>query len=256
MSKWRCNVCGYVYEGEKPPAECPICGVGPEEFSSVGETTVATARPIPAKRWKCTVCDYVHVGETPPDVCPLCGAGSDAFVLLSDDAQSLTAEAIAAAGLGTARSALNKVSYGLYIITSVNAGQLNGQCCNTAFQLTDQPTRLAVCLNKENLTHEYIMASAVFAISMLSTNQLDMVRHFGYQSGRNVNKFKDIEYIAGKNGCPILKNGVAYVEGTILPEKSVDVGTHTLFIGDVTAGRMIVDEDPLTYHLYRENRAK
>ncbi len=249
MNKWRCNVCGYIHEGETAPAECPVCGVGPEEFTIF--TDKAEQRQ-PGKRWKCTVCDYVHTGDTPPDSCPLCGVSAELFVLLLDETISLTREAVAEAGMDTANSAMDKISYGLYIVTSIKDNNINGQCCNTVFQLTSKPLRISICLNKRNLTHQYVMDSGVFAVSMLGTEQTEAVRRFGYQSGRNVDKFAGIEYLAGQNGCPILTNCLAYVEAKVL--QTLDVGTHTLFIADVTAGRMVANEEALTYSLYRSKK--
>lgn len=251
MNKWRCSVCGYIHEGAELPAECPICGVGPEEFTVVIETS---APKQAGKRWKCTVCDYVHSGDTPPDKCPVCGVGQELFVLLLDEVLELTPEAVLAAGLDTANSAVDKISYGLYIVTSVKDTKLNGQCCNTLFQLTSNPLRVSVCLNKNNLTHEYLMDSGVLAVSMLTASQSEAVGRFGYQSGRTTDKFAGVEYITGKNGCPILKNCLAYIEASLLPDKIVDVGTHTLFIADVTAGRMVANQEALTYSFYRNNK--
>ncbi|WP_425057781.1 FMN reductase (NADH) RutF [Sporomusa carbonis] len=252
MNKWRCNVCGYIHEGDKPPAACPVCGVGPEEFVEVREAAKETKTA--GKRWKCTVCDYIHEGDAPPDRCPLCGVSSELFILLTDDVQVLTPEAVAQAGVDTASAALDKVSYGLYIVTSVKDNNINGQCCNTVFQLTSKPLRISVCLNKNNLTHEYVMASGVFAVSVLGINQMEAVRRFGYKSGRTSDKFAGIEYIAGRNGCPVLKDCLAYIEAKVLAEKTVDVGTHTLFVADVTAGRTVANEEALTYSLYRRSK--
>lgn len=249
MSKWRCNVCGYIHEGEKPPAECPICGVGPEDFAVVSEQP---EKKQAGKRWKCTVCDYIHIGDNPPDSCPLCGVGADLFVLLLDEMVALTREAVAEAGMDTANSALDKISYGLYIVTSIKDNNINGQCCNTVFQLTSKPLRVSICLNKRNLTHQYVMDSGVFAVSMLGTEQTDAVKKFGYQSGRNTDKFADVEYLVGQNGCPILTNCLAYIEAKVL--QSIDVGTHTLFIADVTAGRLVANEEALTYSLYKSKK--
>lgn len=251
MNKWRCNVCGHIHEGDKPPAECPICGVGAEDFTVMKE--LEAKQPV-VKRWKCTVCDYVHTGDTPPDNCPLCGVGSELFVLLLGEAVKLTREAVAEAGVETANSALDKISYGLYIVTSVKDNTINGQCCNTVFQVTSNPLRVSICLNKNNLTHEYVTTSGVFAVSMLGSEQTDAVRRFGYQSGRTVDKFAGVEYISGKNGCPILKDCLAYIEAKVVPDKTVDIGTHTLFIADVTSGRMVANDEALTYSLYRRSK--
>ena len=251
MKRWRCNVCGYIHEGEAPPEKCPICGVGPEEFSL--QTEKKAAKPA-GKRWKCTVCDYVHNGEEPPEKCPLCGVDASQFVLLLDEISQLTAEAVQGAGLDTANSAVDKISYGLYVVTSIKDNKINGQCCNTLFQLTSKPLRVAVCLNKKNLTHDYLLDSGVLAVSLLSREQSEAVRWFGYQSGRTTDKFATQEYLAAQNGCPILKNCLAYIEARVLPEKTVDVGTHTLFVADVTAGRMVADQEAMTYSFYQKNK--
>lgn len=252
MKKWRCTVCDYHHEEDTPPAECPVCSADREEFV----LEPGTAATETAKRWKCIVCDYVHVGAEPPAVCPVCGVGRENFVLLEDITAELTPEALADTTEGTARSALDKLSYGLYVLTSYKERDINGQCVNTVFQLTSQPLRIAVCINKNNLTHEYLMASGVFAVSILSKNHFDKVGVFGYRSGRTVDKFTDINYLKGQNGCPILTDCLAYLEARVLPEKSVDVGTHTLFVADVTAGRLAINEDPLTYTFYRANKTR
>ena len=254
MKRWLCRVCGYEHEGSTPPQECPICGVGPDEFTLM-ELKVSPRIVVP-KRWKCTVCDYVHEGDEPPETCPLCNVGKEFFVLLEDRAIVFSPETVYETNESTSRAALDKISYGLYVVTSINGDKINGQCSNTVFQLTDKPLQLAVCLNKNNLTYEYLEQSGVLAISVLEQNDLGMVRTFGYQSGRKVDKFAGVEYIKGQNGCPILKNCVAYLEGRVLRDKIVDVGTHSLFVIDVTAGMTISDQQPLTYLYFREHKNK
>lgn len=255
MKKWLCTVCGYQHEQDAPPAECPVCGVDRENFIQEPETCAAAAANTTI-RWKCIICDYVHVGAEPPEVCPVCGVGKENFVLLEDIMAKLTPEALAETTEGTARSALDKLSYGLYVITSFKGNAINGQCANTVLQLTSQPLRIAVCINKNNLTHEYMLDSGVFAISILGKNHFDKVRAFGYRSGRTIDKFADINYLKGQNGCPVLTDCLAYLEARIIPDKSVDVGTHTLFVADVTAGRLAINDDPLTYSFYRANKMR
>ena len=250
MRKWVCDVCGYIHEGDKPPAECPICGVGPEQFSLVNEQQPSSIEP--EKRWKCDVCDYVHVGEHPPEVCPLCGVGREHFHLLTGSTQALTIAAIQSANQSTANAALDLISYGLYVVTSIKDGKLNGQTANSVLQLTSQPPQIAVCINKRNLTHEYIEASGKFTVSILANEHIDLVKTFGYQSGRTIDKFAAVEYILGQNGCPILKNCLAYLEAEVIPDKVVDVGTHTIFVAKVTSGQTAASQDPLTYAHYRK----
>ena len=75
---WRCTVCGYVHQGNEPPAVCPVCGAGSGDFEPYVETVAALAPPA-IKQWRCLNCSYVHDGETAPEVCPICGALPDRF---------------------------------------------------------------------------------------------------------------------------------------------------------------------------------
>jgi Conserved protein/domain typically associated with flavoprotein oxygenases, DIM6/NTAB family len=247
VKKWRCNVCGYVHEGENPPDTCPVCGVGPEQF-----TLVAPPSAPALKRWKCVVCDYIHEGENPPEVCPKCGAPKDKFILLGREIQALTGESVATSDDASINAALDTISYGLYVVSSVSGEKINGQTANSVFQLTVAPPQIAVCLNKQNLTHEYIVASGVFTVSILSRDQIQTVKKFGYQSGRKADKFAGVEYVPGQNGCPIVAGSRGYLEAEVLPGKVTDVGTHTLFVAKVTAGRPLADSQALTYAYYRQ----
>lgn len=254
MKKWRCKVCGYIHEGETPPDVCPLCGVGPEEFVLyVDEAAPIGAKP---KRWKCTVCDYIHEGDEPPDVCPVCGVGREMFVLLEDVIQQLSAASILNSTDGTSRAALDKISYGLYVVSAFKDGKLNGQISNTVFQLTDPPLQIAISLNKKTLTHEFVSSAGCFAVSVLGQEQFDMVRNFGYRTGRLVDKFAEVPYVLGQNGCPILCNCMAYLEARVAPGKVMDVGSHNLFVAEVTAGMVVADRTALTYEYFRANKKK
>ena len=246
MKYWLCEVCGYIHQGETPPDKCPVCGVGPERFRPVESPKIPT-------RWKCTVCDYIHVGAMPPDICPVCGVGKEFFVALSDEQQPPAAGG-PAIDPATINSALDALSYGLYVVSSKKDGKINGQTVNTVFQLTSRPAQIAVCLNKRNLTHEYVVASGVFAVSILSQDQCDVARKFGSQSGRNADKFADIAYRLGDNGCPILLDCLGYIEASVATEKIVDVGTHTMFVAAVTGGGLVNVRQPLTYAHYRSTK--
>ena len=251
MKKWVCNVCGYVHEGETPPDICPLCGVGPEEFSLQED---APPKAAPPKRWKCIVCDYVHTGDEPPDICPVCGVGKDKFILLVDEIIELTPDSIASAGEGTVNAALDAITYGLYVVSSFNDGKINAQIANSLFQLTSKPPQIAACLNKRNLTTDFVLASQRFAVSILTQDQSDIVKVFGYQSGRNADKFANVKYVPGQNGCPILTDCLAYLEAEVIPDKTVDVGTHILFVAKVTSGRLATKRDALTYSFYRNKK--
>jgi len=145
---------------------------------------------------------------------------------------------------------LHKINYGIYIVTSVNDDKYNGQIANTVFQLTPKPVTIATSINKENLTHEFIEKSGLFAASIVSQEMpFKLIGLFGFRSGRDVNKFADINYKIGTTGAPIvLDYSIAYLEAKVI--KKVDVGSHTLFIGEVVDGNKISDGTPMTYDYY------
>ncbi len=147
---------------------------------------------------------------------------------------------------------LNKINYGLYIASSRKGEKLNGQIINTAVQVTAEPCQLAVVINKKNLTHEFIMVNRAFSISILSQQTpLQFIGLFGFKSGREIDKFKDVKYKIGKTGVPILlENCVGYFECELVEE--TEVGTHTIFVGRVVDADIISDEQPMTYAFYRE----
>ena len=148
------------------------------------------------------------------------------------------------------KKALWKISYGLYIVSSKKDGKYNGQIANTVFQLTAEPPTIGVCINKNNLTHEYIQESKVFTVSILSTQAtMKFIGLFGFRCGRDVDKFKDVEYKIGKTGAPIvLDHTVGCLECKVTG--SMDAGTHTLFIGKLLDAETIKDGEPMTYEFY------
>ena len=148
--------------------------------------------------------------------------------------------------------ALHKISYGIYIVSSKKDAQFNGQIANTVFQITSEPPTIAVSINKGNLTHEYITASKVFTVTILSQEAaMQFIGTFGFKSGRNIDKFKDIKYKVGVTGGPIvLDNSIGYLEAEVI--NSVDVGTHTIFVGKVVDAEIINDKEPMTYDYYHK----
>jgi len=148
--------------------------------------------------------------------------------------------------------ALHKISYGLYVITSRKNDNFNGQIANTVFQVTSEPATIAASINKQNFTHEFIRESNVFVVSVLSKNTpLKFIGHFGFRSGRDVEKFKGVNYKVGRTGAPIvLDHVVAYVEAEVIRE--VDVGTHIIFIGKLVDAEILTNEEPMTYAYYHD----
>ena len=150
--------------------------------------------------------------------------------------------------------AFRALSYGLYVVTSVCNKGANGQIANTVFQVTSDPPRMAVCINKENLTHECILKSGVFGISVLEENvPLAFIGRFGFKSGRDEDKLEGVEAVKGQSDCPlIIDHAVAVMEVKVADK--MDAGTHTLFIGDVVYARVLNQKTPLTYAAYHEKK--
>jgi flavin reductase (DIM6/NTAB) family NADH-FMN oxidoreductase RutF/rubredoxin len=148
--------------------------------------------------------------------------------------------------------ALWDISYGLYIVTSISGGRLNGQIVNTVFQVSNKPAKVAVSINKENLTHEYIKSSGVLAISILQEDTaLPFIGLFGFKSGRETDKLSQAEYVSGETGCPIVtENCLSWMEGKVIGE--ADAGTHTVFIVEITGCDVLKAGKPLTYAFYQD----
>lgn len=146
------------------------------------------------------------------------------------------------------------ISYGIFIVTTVFEGKNNGQLCNTVIQVSADPPRVAMALNKENYTHELLDKSGVFAVSVLEENTpMDFIGKFGFRTGREVDKMAEVEFVQGSTGCPcVTENAVSVFEGRVFDK--MDVGTHTLFAGDVVSGRVITGGKPLTYAQYHANK--
>ena len=150
--------------------------------------------------------------------------------------------------------AMYKIGYGLYVLTAVKGEKKNGCIINTAIQVTSIPNCIAITVNKENLTHDLIRETGIFNISVISRKAtFDLFRHFGFQSGKTTDKFADYkETEMADNGVPYIKEATnAYISGKVKQE--VDLGTHTMFIADVTAAEVLSDEPTATYDYYQSD---
>ncbi|MFC1932759.1 rubredoxin [Chloroflexota bacterium] len=148
--------------------------------------------------------------------------------------------------------ALYKLGYGMYVVSSKKGDKLNGQIANTVFQITSEPPTIAVSINKNNLTHEFIKESKVFAASILSQDTpLSFIGHFGFKSGRDINKLEGISYKIGHTKAPVvIENAVSYLEAKVLQE--IDVGTHTIFIGEIVGADVFNEKVCMTYDYYHQ----
>jgi len=153
---------------------------------------------------------------------------------------------------------LHKISYGLYAIATRKGDKINGQIANTVFQITSKPATLAVSINKENYTHEFIKESPSYVVNVLDRETgMVFIGRFGFKCGRDIDKFEGIKYRLSLLGNPILEeNSIAFLEVRV--EKEVDVGTHTIFIGEVVDADTVSDGEPMTYayyHMVKKGRA-
>ncbi|MBQ9504187.1 MAG: flavin reductase [Lachnospiraceae bacterium] len=150
--------------------------------------------------------------------------------------------------------AMFKLSYGLFVVTARRGDKDNGCITNTAMQVTSEPNRISVTINKANFTHDMVKESGKFTVSIISEEaSFELFKHFGFQSGRDVDKFAD--YTACKraeNGTMIITEGTnAYISATVI--NTVDLGTHTMFIADVTDMDILSDVPSATYTYYQSN---
>ncbi len=148
--------------------------------------------------------------------------------------------------------ALHNIQYGMYIIGARKDDKLNAQVANTVFQITSEPPTVAVSLNKKNLTHDFVAASRAFSASILcQETPLSFIGRFGFKSGRDVNKLEGVQYKIGATQSPVvLENAVSYIEAKVV--KEIDVGTHTIFIGEVVDGEVLNDKLCMTYEYYQQ----
>lgn len=148
--------------------------------------------------------------------------------------------------------ALHKISYGMYILSSKRGSEFNGQIVNAVIQATSQPVAFAICVNHENLTHEFIEESKVFTLSILSVDaSISLIGNFGYKCGRDFDKFEGLDFRIGQNGVPIvLDSTVAFLEFELINQ--MKLSTHSMFLGEVLNGDVLSDKDPMTYAYYHE----
>ena len=149
---------------------------------------------------------------------------------------------------------LFNIQYGLFVITTCDEGRDNGCISNTVAQVTAQPNRISVALNKGNFTTELIMRSRKFTASILSeAADFELFKHFGFQSGRTVDKFADFtDCRRVANGTFAITRGTnAFISADV--EQAIDLGTHTLFVGLVTEMEVLADVPSATYNYYQSH---
>ena len=150
-------------------------------------------------------------------------------------------------------TALFKIGYGLYVVTSNDGKKDNGLIVNTVTQVTNTPNRIAVTINKENYSHHIIKQTGKMNINCLSQDApFSIFERFGFRSGRNVDKFADFDVLRSDNGLAFLPRNINSFM-SLKVEQYVDLDTHGMFICSVTEARVISDRETMTYSYYHEN---
>ena len=152
------------------------------------------------------------------------------------------------------KKAMYRLSYGLFVLTAREAEKDNGCIINTAIQAASEPNQLSICVNKANHTHDMILRTGKFTVSILSQKaEFELFRHFGFQSGRDVNKFEAFDKCErGTNGLYYITEGTnAYISVTV--KKTEDLGSHTMFIGEITDMEVLSDIPSVTYEYYQSH---
>ncbi len=149
-------------------------------------------------------------------------------------------------------SALFTISYGLYILCAEHDGRKNGCVINTLSQVTEEPLTVSIIVMKKNLTHDFVKASGRFSISVLGKHvPMELIKRFGFQSGRDVDKFKDFECSKFDTGDVLIRCGcIAALSCKVI--NAVDFPTHTVFYARVEDATKLENDKPMTYELYRD----
>lgn len=147
--------------------------------------------------------------------------------------------------------ALYNLTYGVFMLAAKAGDKVNGCITNTCIQVANSPTRVAISVLNTNYTCDLIKEGGVFCLSLLDkTCTMETIRHFGFQSGRDVDKFGHIRPKLDGNGVPYLGwQSCAYLSCRVV--SSQDLGSHTLFIAEVEDAQRLSDQEPLTYAYYQ-----
>jgi flavin reductase (DIM6/NTAB) family NADH-FMN oxidoreductase RutF len=142
--------------------------------------------------------------------------------------------------------AFTALVHGVYIITTASGTRVNGMTASWVSQVSLNPLLLMVSIAPSRYTHDLIKESEVFAVNVLTSDQVDLGKRFGFASGRRVDKFAGLEFITAATGSPILPQAYAYFDARLVD--TFPAGDHTLFVGEVVAAKILHPEiQPLVF---------
>ena len=211
---------------------CDICDWAYDEAKGLPEQGIE-----PGTKWE----------DVPEDfVCPLCGCPKEQFSAVGSAAD---AEAFAPKATFDPK-VTRSFSYGLFVLTARDGDKDNGCIINTAIQAASEPLRVSICVNKANYTHDMILKTGAFNLSFLTEDsKFATYQNFGFRSGRDADKLEQVSFKRAANGVVYLTEEVnAYLSGKVV--QSIDLGSHTMFIAEVTGGEVLGSAPSVSYAYY------
>ena len=150
-------------------------------------------------------------------------------------------------------NALFKIGYGLYVVTCKDETKDNGLILNTVMQVTNEPAKIGVAVNKNNYSSKIINETKKMNVNILNTDApFEIFERFGFQSGRDVDKFESFDFERTENGMAVLTNYInSYISLKVIDV--IDLGTHYFFIGDIEAAKIINEKETMSYDYYQKN---
>lgn len=146
------------------------------------------------------------------------------------------------------KNVFRNFSYGVYVVSTLDGERPTGCVANSIMQITSSPATVAVSMNHDNFTNSCIETSGKFSVSILSESSApELIGHFGFQSGKNINKFDTVDYDT-IDGLPVLKDACGYITCKIIDK--METTTHTVFLGEVIEGDVLSKEPAMTYSYY------
>ncbi len=148
--------------------------------------------------------------------------------------------------MGLQKIVTTYIPQGVFIVTSRDEKTINGMTAAWVSQVSFKPTLISVSIAPQRYTYELIKKSRYFCINVLSKDQIDLAKHFGFKSGRQVNKFENISHRFTTNGCPVLEDAIAYFECKVVGE--FEAGDHIIVVGEVVEYKVLKeDKEPLIF---------
>lgn len=146
------------------------------------------------------------------------------------------------------KNVLRNLSYGVYIVSTLDGTRSTGCTANSIMQITSAPATIAISINHDNYTNSCIAKTGKFAVSILSEeSDPSLIGTFGFQSGKDVNKFDNVSH-SFHDGLPVLEDSCGYIVCQVIDQ--METSTHTVFLGEVTDGDLLKSAPPMTYAYY------